>query len=128
MTLPKAAMNQSLSNDEYDALEQIRKNLRTERVSACIARNTKRLSGLKFIAFARDGQLSLTEKGQQILFIRRCILGLRAVSTDTKTVLDADVATFLGKKGHVTVLPDDAGYEITQRGTESLADIDSQGR
>ena len=121
-------MNQSLSNDEYDALEQIRKNLRTERVSACIARNTKRLSGLKFIAYARDGQLSLTEKGQQILFIRRCILGLRAVSTESKTVLDADVATFLGKKGHVTVLPDDAGYEITQRGTESLADIDSQGR
>ncbi len=117
--------NEKLTTDEYDALEQIGRGTKGERVSACVARNAKRLSGLKLVQYARDGRLSLTDKAQQTLFVRRCILGLRAVSLDPATVLDADVATFLGKKAHIVTSA--AGHEITQRGRESLADIEAQG-
>lgn len=123
----KVAMNDSLTKDEYDALEQIRKLPRGERPSACVARNTKRLSGLKYVAFAKDGCLALTEKGQQTLFIRRCIEGLRAIATDPLASLEADVATFLGKKGHIAPSVSSDGFDITQRGRESLADIEATG-
>lgn len=121
-------MNESLSKDEYDALEQITRLRRGERPSACVARNTKRLSGIKFISFARDGHLSLTEKGQQALFLKRCIDGMRAVALDPLAKLDADVATFLGKKGHIAPAADGVGAVLTQRGQESLADIDGMQR
>jgi hypothetical protein len=124
----KAVMNDSLSKDEYEALAQIVKLRHGERPSACVARNTKRLSGIKFISFGKDGHLTLTEKGEQTLFLKRCIDGLRAVSLDPLTRLEPDVATFLGKKGHVTVREDGGGFDITQRGQESLADIDAQSR
>ena len=117
-------MKDSLSKDEYDALVQITKLRHGERPSACVARNTKRLSGIKFITFGRDGHLSLTEKGEQSLFLKRCIDGLRAVSLDPLSKLDADVSTFLGKKGHIVVREGGEGQDITVRGQESLADIE----
>lgn len=119
-------MNDRLTTDEYDALEQISKATRHARPTACVARNTKRLAGLKYVAYGKDGHLAITEKGIQTLFIRDCIDGLRAVAGDPHTKLRADVATFLGKKGHVTARPSHDGFDITQRGRESLADIDAK--
>ena len=120
-------MDDRLTTDEYDALTQIGKAACGERPSACVARNSKKLNGLKFISHARDGQLTLTEKGQQTLFLKQCIEGLRAVSTDALAHLSADVALFLGKKGHITSA-DDGTFAITQRGQESLADIDAASK
>ncbi len=114
-----------LTKDEYDALGQIRNGPGQGRPSACVARNAKRLTGLKYVAYRKDGNLALTEKGEQTLFIKMCIDGLRAVSTDPLAALDADVATFLGKKGHIAANAATGGFDITQRGRESLADIDS---
>ncbi|AIY42530.1 hypothetical protein LT85_3372 [Collimonas arenae] len=118
-------MNDGLTKDEFDALGQIGKTPQRGRVSACIARNTKRLIGLKYIAYEKDGTLALTEKGQQTLFIKNCIEGLRAVASDSSSKLTADVASFLGKKGHISARPAGDGFDITDKGRESLADIDS---
>lgn len=120
-------MNHSLTIDEYDALEQVSNGARRERPTACVARNAKRLTGLKYLAYAKDGHLEITEKGAQTLFLKRCISGLRAVQDDPLTKLDSDVSTFLGKKGHITVNATEGGFEITQRGRESLVDIDATG-
>ena len=119
------AMKDSLTKDEYDALEQISKGSRNERPTACVARNAKRLSGLKFVSYARNGHLTVTEKGTQTLFLKSCIDGLRAVACDPLTKLSPDVAVFLGKKGHVVPRADSDGFDITQKGRESLADIDA---
>jgi len=118
-------MDNGLTTDEYDALGQIAKGQKTARLSACVARNAKRLSGLKLAAYGKDGSLSLTEKGQQTLFIKNCIDGLRAVATDPHAPLDSTVVTFLRKKAHIDV---DAGggFALTERGRETLADIDTQ--
>lgn len=120
-------MDDRLTTDEYDALQQISKAVRGERPSACIARNSKKLNGLKFISHAKDGQLTLTDKGQQTLFLKQCINGLRAVGTNPAVELSADVAQFLAKKGHV-VRAEDGQFSLTQRGLESLADIDATAR
>ena len=120
-------MSHSLTTDEYDALFEMSKPSKRERPSACVARNTKKLSGLKYFAYGKDGQLGITEKGMQTLFLKRCIDGLRAVSNDSQAKLDADVAMFLGKKGHVVAHETAGGFQITQRGAESLADIDATG-
>ncbi len=120
-------MDDRLTTDEYDALEQISKAVRGERPSACIARNSKKLNGLKFISHAKDGHLTLTEKGQQTLFLRQCINGLRAVGADSTAALSNDVAQFLAKKGHV-VRDADEHFTLTVRGRESLADIDASAR
>ena len=119
-------MDDRLSNDEFDALGQISRAKKHERVSACVARNVKRLTGLKYVAHGKDGQLALTEKGQQSLFFKRCIDGLRAIAADPLAPLDAGVVTFLSKKGHITQRASSDGFELTQRGRESLTDIDSQ--
>ena len=120
-------MDDRLSTDEYDALEQIGKAVRGERPSACIARNSKKLNGLKFISHAKDGQLTLTDKGQQTLFLKQCISGLRAVAADPAASLSEDVAQFLAKKGHV-IRDADGRLALTVRGRESLADIDAAVR
>lgn len=120
-------MNDSLTKDEYDALNEVSQAKKRDRPSACVARNAKRLAGLKYIAYGKDGQLALTEKGQQTLFIKRCIDGLRAVANDPLTKLDAGVVTFLSKKGHITPRASSDGFDITQRGRESLADIEAAG-
>jgi hypothetical protein len=120
-------VNDSLTKDEFDALAQISRAKKREQVSACVARNTKRLTGLKYAMVGKDGQLALTEKGQQTLFLKRCIDGLRAVANDALATLDVDVATFLSRKGHITPRAGSEGFDITQRGRESLEDIDSAG-
>ncbi|HEY8099486.1 MAG TPA: hypothetical protein VIF82_01940 [Burkholderiaceae bacterium] len=117
-------MKDSLTIDEFDALTQISKAKKNERPSACVARNTKRLSGLKFIAYGKDGSLALTDKGKQILFVKNCIDGLRAVASDPHAILDQDVVTFLSKKGHIANRAE-GGFDISQKGRESLVDIDS---
>lgn len=117
--------NEKLTTDEYDALGHIERGASHDKVNACVGRNAKRLSGLKMIQYGRDGRVALTEKGQQGLFLRRCIIGLRALAAEPGVAIDADVAAFLGKKSHIA--PREAGgYEVTGKGRESLADIESQ--
>jgi hypothetical protein len=114
-----------LTTDEYDALRQIGNASKKGRPGACVARNAKRLAGLKFISYQKDGSLALTDKGRQTLFIKDCIDGLRAVSADPLAPLPAEVATFLVKKAHVAVNRSTGGFDITERGRESLADMDA---
>ena len=116
-------MKTDLTTDEFDALQQIAQNRRGGKPSACVARNTKKLAGLKYIAQTRDGRLELTEKGRQTLFIQNCIDGLRALAADPSTRLAHDVAMFLGRKGHIAA---EAGSQlsVTEKGVECLADID----
>lgn len=66
-------MSDDLTRDEFDALGQVSRREHRSRPSACVARNAKRLTGIKLMEYGRDGQLSLTEKGKQTLFIYRCI-------------------------------------------------------
>lgn len=119
--------NEKLTTDEYDALGHIERGAKHDRVNACVGRNAKRLSGLKMIEYARDGKVALTEKGRQVLFLRRCISALRALMTDPAVAIDADVALFLGKKSHIAAL-EGGGYGVTDKGRESLADIDAQAQ
>ncbi len=79
------------------------------------------------IEYARDGRVALTEKGRQVLFLRRCIQALRALSTDAQAAIDPDVALFLGKKSHIVAL-EGGGHGVTDKGRESLADIDAQDK
>ena len=117
--------NEKLTGDEYDALEWIRRGARNDRVNACVGRNAKRLCGLKLVQYARNGSLSLTDKGQELLFLRRCVQSLRALGADPLAPLDADVVQFLSRKSHIAERPE-GGYELTPRGRESLADISAQ--
>jgi hypothetical protein len=118
--------NLKLTGDEYDALEFIRRGARTDRVNACVGRNAKRLSGLKLIQYARDGGLSLTAQGTELLFLRRCVQALRALETDPAAAVDDDdVVQFLSRKSHIAPRAE-GGFELTARGRESLADIAAQ--
>ena len=123
----EAVIGSDLSKDELDALGQISQGLKEGRPSACVARNVKRLAGLKYVQYAKNGSLTMTDKGKQTLFVKRCIDGLRAVSQEAPNNMAADVAGFLAKKGHITAKPGDQ-FEITQKGRECLADIDAGGR
>ena len=118
--------NEKLTQDEYDALSEVKRGIKGDRVSACVGRNTKRLAGLKLFSIARNGRISLTDKGEETLFLRRCVLGLRALAADPASTVDADVAMFLGKKAHI-VARAEGGFELSDKGRESLADIASQG-
>ena len=117
--------NEKLTQDEYDALGHIERGAKHDRVNACVGRNAKRLSGLKMIEYARDGKVALTEKGRQVLFLRRCIQAMQALLADSAAPVDADVLAFLDKKNHVSAL-DDGGHALTDKGRESLADIQAQ--
>jgi len=121
-------MHDALSNDEYDALAQLANPPSAGRPSACVARNVKRLAGLKFVAYAKNGTLQITEKGTQTLFLRSCIDGLRAILLNPHASLTTEVSTFLGKKGHVAACQESGGLALTTRGKESLADIDLHTR
>jgi hypothetical protein len=124
----KAAMkNEKLTTDEYDALEHILRGAKHDRVNACVGRNAKRLSGLKMIQYSKDGKVALTGKGQQTLFVRRCIIGLRALALDPLAVVEADVASFLGKKSHIVPI-EAGGFQVSDKGRESLADMDAQDK
>jgi hypothetical protein len=118
-------MDDRLTADEYDALGQIAKGQKSTRHSACVARNAKRLSGLKYASFGKDGSLTITEKGQQTMLVKNCIDGLRAVANDPHAQLDSVVVTFLCKKGHIVAEVVGNGYALTERGRETLADIDA---
>jgi hypothetical protein len=120
-------MNDNLTLDQFDALAQIGSARKSERPSACVARNIKTLAGLKYVRYEKNGGVSLTEKGQETLFIRRCIAGMRAVANDSSAKLDADVVRFLTRKGHIAQSGSLNGLELTQRGKESLADMDATG-
>lgn len=117
--------NEKLTTDEYDALEFIRRGARTDRFNACVGRNAKRLSGLKMISYGRDGKVELTEKGQQVLFLRACIDALSALAEDPAANVPGDVAQFLIRKSHIAQR-EDGGFTVTPRGLESLADIQAQ--
>ena len=117
--------NEKLTTDEYNALEFIRRGARTDRVNACVGRNAKRLAGLKMIAYARDGRVDLTEKGQQVLFLRACVEALTSLSQDPAATVPGDVSQFLIRKSHIAPR-EDGGFEVTARGLESLADIQAQ--
>jgi hypothetical protein len=124
-------MNDSLTKDEYEALAQIKKARKGERPSACIARNAKALIGLKYVTRGKDGAFMLTDKGQQTLFVKRCIDGLRTMATAAVTAaapakLDADVVAFLSRKGLIAPHAAGEGFELTVRGRESLVDIESR--
>lgn len=122
----KAVMkNEKLTGDEYDALEWIRRGARNDRVNACVGRNAKRLSGLKMVQYGRDGSLALTDKGTEVLFLRRCVMSLRALDADAMASVDADVIQFLSRKSHIAAR-EEGGYALTPRGRESLADISAQ--
>jgi len=122
-------MDDSLTKDEFEALAQIRRAKKGERPSACVARNAKRLIGLKYVSAGKDGTYALTEKGQQTLFVKRCVDGLRAVAnvaTAAPEAIDADVATFLCRKGLIAPKASAEGFDLTERGRESLADMDAR--
>ncbi|SHN31969.1 hypothetical protein SAMN05192549_107230 [Duganella sacchari] len=118
--------NEKFTQDEYDALNEVKRGIKGDRVSACVGRNSKRLSGLKLISIARNGHISLTDKGAQTLFLRRCVLALQALAAQPGSAIDADVALFLGKKSHISERAE-GGFDISDKGRESLADIISQG-
>ncbi|MEW6024251.1 MAG: hypothetical protein AB1807_19170 [Pseudomonadota bacterium] len=117
--------NEKLSTDEYNALGLIRGGVANDRVNACVGRNAKRLAGLKMVAYARNGRLDLTEKGQQVLFLRGCVEALKALTQDTSAPVAPDVAQFLMRKSHIAAR-EEGGFEVTAKGQESLADILAQ--
>ncbi|RZA33336.1 MAG: hypothetical protein EOP92_21390 [Lysobacteraceae bacterium] len=117
--------NEQLTTDEYDALELVRRGVKRDNPGACVGRNAKRLSGLKMMETTRDGRIQLTEKGQQVLFLRRCIISLTALAGDPQVALDADVVRFLSLKSHIAPL-EGGGYALTDKGRESLDDITRQ--
>lgn len=118
-------MDDKLTQDEYEALAQIRRLKRGERLSACVSRNAKRLVGLKYIT-SKGGLFVLTEKGQQILFVQRCVDGLRAVANAAASPIENDVAMFLSRKGLIAPRTGQDGFDLTERGRESLADIEAR--
>ncbi len=117
-------MDDALTRDELQALKEIQRGLPAGRPSACVARNNKRLAGLKYIARNTKGGLELTKKAQQLLFIRDCIGGLRALAADPAATLEPEVLAFLEKKGHVQRHAEDGSHELTVKGKESLATMD----
>ena len=119
-------MTHQLTRDEFDALEQVNKASKSAKPSACIARNAKHLVGIKFLSARKDGTYVLTEKGSEALFVKSCIAGLQALGDNRDIKLDAVVANFLGRKGHI-VARDVGGFEITAKGRECLDDIAATG-
>jgi hypothetical protein len=116
---------EKLTTDEFDALEYIRNGARSDRFNACVGRNAKKLAGLKLIQYGRDGKVALSEKGAQLLFVRRCIVALRALAQDPATAIEPDVAQFLSRKSHIAAR-EEGGFVVTDKGQESLADIAAQ--
>lgn len=114
--------NEQLTTDEYDALELVRRGVKRDTAGACVGRNAKRLSGLKMLEYTRDGRIVLTEKGQQVLFLRRCVKTLGALAGDPQAPIDNDVARFLSLKSHIAPI-EGGGYLLTDKGRETLDDI-----
>jgi hypothetical protein len=115
-------VSDGLTGDEFDALEHIRRGARSLKVNACLGRNAKKLSGLKLIKIGKNDAVALTDKGIEVLFLRRCITAMQALAADPTHHLDADVASFLLRKSHAVPL-EQGGYALTEKGQEALADI-----
>ncbi len=123
----KPRMEHKLSADEFEALEQVSRLKKQEKPSACVNRNAKRLSGIKMIAFRRDGGLELTENGKQFLFIKQCIDALRKLAQDGPQTLPPLLAQFLARKSHIAEAEVAGTWQITERGRESLAESKAGG-
>ncbi len=118
-------MDHTLTRDEFEALEQIGQSKAYDKVSACIARNSKKLIGIKLIAHRnKGGGFVLTEKGEEIVFMKDCIKGLRALAAGDAPPLAPAVSAFLGRKGYASADQASGVLVITDRGRECLADID----
>ncbi len=116
-------MSHRLTRDEFDALEQVNQAPKSSKPSACVARNAKHLVGIKFLSSRKDGSYALTEKGNEALLVNKCIAGLRALAADPDARLDAAVANFLGRKGHIVAGDAPGHFAITAKGRECLEDI-----
>ena len=119
-------MNAGLTDDEFEALLEVSRGIKSKRLSPRVLKHAKHLSGLKYVNYGRNGLLAITDRGTQTLFMKRCIDGLRKITKDPVAVLEADVRTFLLKKSHISSIEGAVGYAITTKGAESLADIDAQ--
>lgn len=115
-------MEAKLTGDEFDALELLRRGGQPLRANACIGRNAKRLAGLKLLKVSRD-VAELTDKGKEVLFLRRCVNALRALGEDPHHPVEGDVAYFLVRKSHVAERPE-GGFAVTAKGRETIADMD----
>ncbi|MEI6737863.1 MAG: hypothetical protein WCL29_05220, partial [Pseudomonadota bacterium] len=103
--------------------EQVSKLPKGTKPSVCVARNGKYLTGIKLLDHRRDGSYAVTDKGREALFVKHCIAGLCAIAVDVNTRLDADIATFLGRKSYIVASTAHGHFEITEKGRECLADI-----
>lgn len=121
----ESTMDNHLSRDEFEALEQVSQAKSFDKPSACVARNGKRLVGIKMLTYRKNGTYELTEKGAEALFVKNCIAGLRAVAADANKKLDSAAATFLARKGYVSAGASAGHFAITDKGRECLADIDA---
>jgi hypothetical protein len=121
-------MNAGLTDDEFEALKEVSRGLKSKRLSPLVLKYAKLLSGLKYVDYGRNGIMKITERGTQTLFMKHCIDGLRKIAANPIALLDANVKEFLLKKSHISSIEGAVGYEITAKGAESLADIDAQKR
>lgn len=116
-------ITQRLSRDEFEALEQVGSMLKSDKPSACVARNARHLVGIKMLVHHKDGSYQLTEKGTLALFVKNCIAGLSELAINSDAKLDNGVATFLGRKGHIIETAIPGRFEITAKGRECLEDM-----
>ena len=116
-----------LSSEELDALYEVGRGLKTTRMSQRVFKASKRLTSLKLAAFERKtGILTITDLGRQTLFMQLCIESLRQIAKDPVLKINGEALAFLLRKGHLEQREGEAGYFITTKGEESLADIDAQ--
>lgn len=116
-------MQQHISRDQFEALEQDGKLPKGTKPSACIARNGKFLTGIKMLDYRRDGSYALTDKGREALFVKNCITGLGAIAADVNAKPAADITAFLVRKSYIAATATPGRFEITAKGRECLADI-----
>src|SRR6476646_912971 len=98
--------NEKLTTDEFDALGHLERGPVPERINACVGRTAKRLSGLQLLQYGRAGKVSLTDKGRELLFLRRGVQALQDLTADPAAPVPAEVSAFLGKKSHITARPE----------------------
>ena len=118
-------MNKNLSIDEFNALEQISQLTRGAKPSICINRNAKRLCGIKFATYRKDGQLELTQEGRAVLHSKHCLDALRRIAANSSAPISVEIKTFLLKKSYLQQDADNT-LSITARGLECLADVDAR--
>ncbi|HWJ95708.1 MAG TPA: hypothetical protein VNT33_13345, partial [Telluria sp.] len=79
------------------------------------------------IQYGRNGSVALTDKGTELLFLRRCIAALRALDADPLAALEPDVGAFLSRKSHIAERAE-GGFDLTAKGRETLDDIGARQR